>query len=247
MFGPNVVAIATSAASRPRAISIRPIRGVLKRASKMCHCAAQIDLEPAGEIHRRIHRRYADIAQIAGAVARRDIHAAAERDRQMGEVPTHAGALLIGFPGGLGRTRVLVAEGEVVVDEVADRLHASPSGRRCREQAPGDLRQSVRLAITAAEQVQQRLFRQVLHRVLRRVGPDRIGVAGVVDDGMAGKADLPGRRDDPADPIAEQIVIARDRNRWNGDKVVRHHQIGGRANGGCAQSAASVSAAAARK
>src|SRR5271170_2703344 len=31
-FGPNVVAMATSAASRPRAISIRPMRGTLLRA-----------------------------------------------------------------------------------------------------------------------------------------------------------------------------------------------------------------------
>ena len=35
VFGPKVVVIATSAASRPRASKIRPIRGVLWRASKV--------------------------------------------------------------------------------------------------------------------------------------------------------------------------------------------------------------------
>jgi hypothetical protein len=35
-LGPNVIAIATSAASRPRAISTRPMRGVLLRGSKVC-------------------------------------------------------------------------------------------------------------------------------------------------------------------------------------------------------------------
>ena len=36
VFGPKVVLIATSAASRPRAISTRPMRGMLLRASKVC-------------------------------------------------------------------------------------------------------------------------------------------------------------------------------------------------------------------
>lgn len=35
VVGPNVLLIATSAASRPRAISTRPIRGTLNRASKV--------------------------------------------------------------------------------------------------------------------------------------------------------------------------------------------------------------------
>ena len=37
VFGPNVVLIATSAASRPLAISTRPMRGMLWRASKVYH------------------------------------------------------------------------------------------------------------------------------------------------------------------------------------------------------------------
>ncbi|MFK4441375.1 hypothetical protein ABH944_001173 [Caballeronia udeis] len=36
LVGPNVLLIATSAASRPRAINTRPIRGTLLRASKVC-------------------------------------------------------------------------------------------------------------------------------------------------------------------------------------------------------------------
>jgi hypothetical protein len=37
VFGPKVVLIATSAASRPRAISTRPMRGMLWRASNVYH------------------------------------------------------------------------------------------------------------------------------------------------------------------------------------------------------------------
>jgi len=38
VFGPNVVLIATSAASRPWAMSTRPMRGILLRASNVYHC-----------------------------------------------------------------------------------------------------------------------------------------------------------------------------------------------------------------
>ena len=40
--------------------------------------AAEIDFEPALEIHRRRVGRHADVAEIAGAIARRNVHAAAE-------------------------------------------------------------------------------------------------------------------------------------------------------------------------
>ena len=80
--------------------------------------AGQIDLEPAGEIHRRGIGRNADIAHIAGAVARRDAHAAAERQRQMREVAAHAGALLVDVMRRFHVMRVLVAEGDVVVHEI---------------------------------------------------------------------------------------------------------------------------------
>ena len=70
------------AASRPRAISTRPIRGMLLRAIERVPAPAEIGLEPGGEIHRAVRRRDADVAEIAGAVARRNVHAAAERDRR---------------------------------------------------------------------------------------------------------------------------------------------------------------------
>src|SRR4026209_2894861 len=56
--------------------------------------ASDIGFEPGGEIHRTIRRRHADIAEIAGAVAGRNVHAAAERDRQMREVAAHPFAFL---------------------------------------------------------------------------------------------------------------------------------------------------------
>src|SRR5215213_8472619 len=57
--------------------------------------ATEIDFEPGAEIHRRIDRRNTDIAEISRAVPGGDVHAAAERDREMGEIPAHPPALIM--------------------------------------------------------------------------------------------------------------------------------------------------------
>jgi hypothetical protein len=62
VHGPNEVPIATSMASRPRAIRMRPMRGLLWRESNVYQRPAEIDLE----IHRRIVERNADVTEIAG-------------------------------------------------------------------------------------------------------------------------------------------------------------------------------------
>src|SRR5258706_16113036 len=52
--------------------------------------AADIGLEPAGKIPRGVGRRHADVAEIAGAIARWNVHAAAERDCQVRVVAADA-------------------------------------------------------------------------------------------------------------------------------------------------------------
>src|SRR3712207_4130539 len=52
--------------------------------------AAEIDLEPGAEIHRSVDRPHADIAEIARAVAGRDVHAAAEGNGEMSEIAADA-------------------------------------------------------------------------------------------------------------------------------------------------------------
>ena len=68
-------------------------RGVVARIERVPP-ALEIGLEPAREIHGRIGRRQADVGDVAGAVARRDVQAAAERDRQMRVVAANAVALV---------------------------------------------------------------------------------------------------------------------------------------------------------
>src|ERR1700683_459652 len=112
---------------------------------------AEINLEPGGEIHRRLVRRHADVAEIAGAIARRDVHAAAERNGEMGKVAADAAALLVRLPGAFGRARVRVAELDVAVDVIANRLHQRPALGRGAEFGPRQLDEAIGFAVPAAE------------------------------------------------------------------------------------------------
>ncbi len=110
----------------------------------------------------------ADVAEIAGAIARRNVHAAAEGDGEVRVVATDAIAFRIGLPGRLGRTRMLVAEGDVAMNVIADRLDAGPSRGGLGKKLPRDVGQAVGLAVATAQEIDDRLRRQILDRVLRR-------------------------------------------------------------------------------
>ena len=55
--------------------------------------APKIDLDPRCKIHGLVLRRKADVGHVTRAIARRDVQAAAESDRQMCLVATNAVAL----------------------------------------------------------------------------------------------------------------------------------------------------------
>jgi hypothetical protein len=76
-------------------------------------------------------QRNTDVAKIAGTIARRNIHASADGDGQLAIVAAYAGAFIECLPRRLGRTRILIAEGNMAVNVVADRLDALPSESRC--------------------------------------------------------------------------------------------------------------------
>src|SRR3954447_15547218 len=86
-------------------------------------------LDPGREIHRGIRRRKPDVTDVPRAVPGRDVQAAAERKRQMSVVAADPALLCVGLGGRAGRTRIRVPERDMVVNEVADRLHSRPAGR----------------------------------------------------------------------------------------------------------------------
>jgi len=54
---------------------------------------AEVDLKPVAEIYRRLVGRRVDITEIARVETRRNLHAAARRECQVSEVPTHVALL----------------------------------------------------------------------------------------------------------------------------------------------------------
>ena len=91
--------MATSEASRPTAISTRPMRGVIVARVESPPAILEIDLKPRAEIHRPGEAGQADVAEVAGGVARGNVHGAAEGDGQVLEVAAYADALRVDVEG----------------------------------------------------------------------------------------------------------------------------------------------------
>src|ERR1700758_818058 len=101
-------------------------RNVVARVERI-PVAAEIGLKPAGEVARRVGWWHADVTKIAGAISRGNVQAATERDGKVRVVAADAFALVECFPRRHGRSRVLVTERDVVVNEIADCLDSRPT------------------------------------------------------------------------------------------------------------------------
>src|SRR3984893_2124594 len=127
-------------------------------------------LEPGGEIHRIVHRRHTDVAEVPGAVARGDVHAATEGNGKMREITADAGPVVKSFQRRPCHARVLVAEREMSMNVVADCLNPAPSSWPLPEEIPRRLGQSIGFAIPAAEQEDKRVLGQIRHGNLLGLG-----------------------------------------------------------------------------
>jgi hypothetical protein len=170
-------------------------------------------------------RQDADVAEIAGAVAGRDVHAAAERDGEMGEVAADADALMHGLAGATSWARVGITEPNFRVNEIADRLHTLGAGQ-LSELRPGEIGELVAIAVAAREQEQQRFVGKVGDRRRPQVGWCLVRLARVPNHEAIGERDEPRRNFDARDPIAEKIEIGTHRQR--GIRDDRYSVLGAR-------------------
>jgi hypothetical protein len=85
--------------------------------------AIEEDFGPAAEIHGIWINRNADVAEIAGAIARGNIHATTERDGEVREVSAYTNAFVHGIACAAGGTRIGITEPDLSVHEIANRLH----------------------------------------------------------------------------------------------------------------------------
>ena len=184
------------------------MRGMLCRASNVYHRAVEKDLEPGGEIHRRRIERHADVAKVAGAIARRNIHRPTERDREMGEIAAYADALAQAVGGHAARVRELIVEADAVVRRSRrSPVRASPR-RRCRRTATRRSRRDCRCRNSGS---QARKSSVSLGRSLTGVNGASCGVssgsAAVPDVKSLVKVISPGGRLDPRHPVAEEVDV----------------------------------------
>ncbi len=173
------------------------------------------DFEPSVVIHWSRVRRHAYVAQKPIGVTRWNVHAAAQSDGEMGEVAANAHPLLIGFIGGAGGAGILIAERQMVADEIADRLNPSPAAKCRSEQLPSNVRKLVGFAITAAERKNQRVVWQSFDRDLFGIELDRIGQAAILDNGVAANGQIARGRNEPANMIAKCVEVPVKSQAWS--------------------------------
>jgi hypothetical protein len=89
--------------------------------------------DPGAKIH-GVADRHADVSEMSVDVARRDIETPAKRHGEMCEIATDADPLLVRFECGSGRSRLLIVELDVLLDEIANGLNPPPAGRGIAEQ-----------------------------------------------------------------------------------------------------------------
>jgi hypothetical protein len=111
---------------------------------------------------------------------------------------------------------MMIAETQMVADEIAYRLNPAPAARGRPEQLPGNIGKLVGFTIAAAERKNQRVVWQPFDRDLFGVELDRLGPAAILDDVVAANRQIARRRDKPADTIAKCVKINVCRNRWHG-------------------------------
>lgn len=175
--------------------------------------SAEINLEPRIKIHGVGIEWNTDVTKIARAITRRNVHTAAQRDREVSEIATDACLVGKAPVGGPQDVRLLVVEGYMVVYEVQDRCNAWPSRWRCRELSPGKIAEAVRIAITAAKQEDQDIIGQILDIVLNSIHGNEVRLAAVIDFELGRYCCQPGRRNDTCAGIAKAVSVSPGLNR----------------------------------
>ena len=130
---------------------------------------------------------------------------------------------LHGATGGAG---ILVVEGNMVMNVIADCLHARVPWSRAAEELPSRLRKQIGLAIAAAQQEHEGFFGQILHGVLPSGGHNLIWLAAISDYAVGRQAEAARRREDAMAPVSEGVAIADDRNGWLGGEAIGDDHVG---------------------
>ena len=132
-------------------------------------------LEPGAEVHGGRVARNPNVSQITGTITGRDVHAAAQGDGKVGEVPADTDPFLVAFGRRAIASGVAISKLDSLVNIVANGLNALPPTPDAAEQLPSEIVQLFGVAITAGKQVDQGFTRKRVDVVLLRPGNVVIG------------------------------------------------------------------------
>src|SRR5205823_2563955 len=110
------------------------------------------NFEPCAEIHRIRSGRNPNVAQVTGDITRRDIEASAKGNGEMHEIAANTLAIAINFQRAFLRISEVIAEGDVIMHPITDRLHAGPAWPRRTKESPRFIVQFVDFTVTTRKQ-----------------------------------------------------------------------------------------------
>ena len=187
--------------------------------------ASQIRFKPSCEIARRIGRWCADIAEISGAVARGNVQSSTKRHSQMGKVAAYAAPFLVGFSGRSRDARMLVAEGDASMNEIADGLHARPSRLRAAEERPSQIEQSIAIAVSTCNQETESVVQKLLDRRLHGIWECPIRPPAVPYDRIRRNRHGSAGSNKPTTSVRKDIFVTGHRHARFGHNLVGALQI----------------------
>ncbi len=204
---PNDVVSATSDASRPTAISTRPIARPIVARIESPPAVLQVCFEPRAEIHRYRRSRDPDVSQISCRIAGRYIQCPAHRYRQVLEIAANPEAISKDVESCFHRVRILVSECHFFVYPGTHGLYSIPARRHTAEKLRCNVGHSVDFTIAAVIKVPNCIDRQILHWYLARPRRDRIRSTRIVNQCRIHQPDLAGRGQKAAGVISKRIEI----------------------------------------
>ena len=147
-------------AGEQNAADARRVMAGIERVPMSAPCAIrEVGLEPGVKIHRRRIGWHANVAEIAVAIARGNIQASAKGDREMGKIAADTKTFAKCVVSGTGWPGERIAEGQVIMYEIANRLHFCPAAGNIAEVGPGKIAEQIGFAIAAGEQKSERVGR----------------------------------------------------------------------------------------
>jgi hypothetical protein len=125
-------------------------------------------LEPSVEVHWCRVRWHSDVSKVASTIPGGNVHAAAQSNREVGIIATYTNPFMKRIERGSIIPSVAISKVDMIVDKIADRLHALPSGLCAAKRLPREVNQLLSFTVPAAQQKNENVVGEFIDRMLSR-------------------------------------------------------------------------------